>query len=438
MGMLRCGFWLVGALLLSASGFGVDFPYDEDGRPLDRIVALVEDDVVVESELQREARKIASTIRQSGGTLPSAAVIREQALEQLILAKLQLAAAAKLGIEADEATVTQAVASIANNNNISVPEMEQMLRTEGMTMDEFRADLHDQIVLTQLRNKEILSRVEVTDSEIDSWLANNAAESAGRSEYQLFHILVATPEGASVEQIAGAEAKAQRLVGELRNGADFETLAQNESDGQNALSGGSLGWLKANQVPSLFIDQVRNLPRDGIAGPLRSSSGFHIIKLADFRGGERELVRQTHLRHILIRAGEQTSEEDALQRLEQLRTRIEGGDDFGALARSHSDDRATSLKGGDLGWVTDNDLPLEIAQAAAKLNPGQVSPPVRTLAGWHLVEVLDRRDYDNTDEARRNAAKEAIRKRKAKDAAEVFLRRLRSEAFVEIKLNNDV
>ena len=215
-------------------------------------------------------------------------------------------------------------------------------------------------------------------------------------------------------------------------------MAQDQSDGRLALRGGDLGWRKADEVPTIFADAVASLPRGSVAGPLRSASGFHIIKLEDFKGGDRAIVAQTQARHILIQTNELTSDTDARQRLERLRERIVGGEDFATLARSHSDDKASTIKGGDLGWINAGDTLPRFEEEMARLAPGEVSQPFKTAFGWHIVQVQERREYDATDEVLRNRAREVIRDRKAKDAMELYLRRLRDEAYVEVRLQDDL
>lgn len=419
-------------ICIALPGFG------RDVQLLDRIVAVVNDDVVLASELRDQMRKMAGRLRAADSALPPLEVLMRRAVEQLILEKLQLAEAERLGIDVDQETLNRALTNIADNNGMSLAELRQAVERDGMEFDRFRDSIRDQILITRLRNREVVSRIQVSKVEVDAQLERLGKNPGGRSAFHLRHILVATPEGASSREIQAAQAKARKLLAQLEQGADFRRLAQAESDGRQALEGGDLGWLQAEQLPQLFADEAAGLQRGELAGPLRSSSGFHIIKLEDYRGGDRNIVAQTHARHILIRTDELTSDEDARQRLQRLRERIVGGDDFATLARANSDDKGSAINGGDLKWVNPGDLVPKFEEVMNSLPPGEISRPFETEFGWHIVQVLDRRDYDATDEAARARAREIIRDRKADEALELYLRRLRDEAFVELRLEDDL
>jgi peptidyl-prolyl cis-trans isomerase SurA len=403
---------------------------------LDRIVAVVNDDVVLLSELRGEMARLAADVQRANVALPSRSVLQRQALERLILLKLQLATAESLGLSVDEETLAQAVGNIARSNNLTIGELRDALEKDGLSFEEFRENLRRQILISRLRNREVVSRIQVTKAEIDSYLARGGDQPGGRTDFHLLHILIATPDGASPQQIESASRRAEQVLADLRAGADFRTLAQSVSDGRQAAQGGDLGWLKANQVPSLFAEAVVTLPRGGLAGPLRSASGFHIVQLEDYKGTDRAIVAQTKARHILLRTDELTSDEDAQTRLTQLRQRILDGDDFATLARSHSDDKASAIKGGELGWLSPGDTVPRFEEEMNALPPGEISRPFKTDFGWHIVQVEERRQHDATDEVLRNKAREAIRERKAEEAMELYLRRLRDEAYVELRLED--
>ncbi len=404
-------------------------------QPLDAIVAVVDDDVVLASELHREMANIAEQARRAGQALPPQEQFQRQVLERLIMTKLQLAAAEQAGIRVEPETVQQAIASIAARNNITVEQLRQALATDGIPFEVYREQLRRDILLSRLRNREILSRIQTSDAEIDTYLVNEGSStSASREAVQLRHILVGVPEGASAEQRAAAEAKARELMDRIKQGEDFASVAQDSSDGRRADNGGDLGWIPIDQVPSLFAQAVQTLKRGELAGPLQSGSGFHIVQLADYKGGDHNVVAQTHARHILITPNELVSDAEARTRLEQLRQRIQDGDDFAALARSHSDDKGSAIQGGDLGWVNPGDLVPRFEEAMNDLGKGQLSAPVRTRFGWHLIQVLDRRQHDATDDVRRAQAREVLRDRKAAEASSHYLQRLRNEAYVETRL----
>lgn len=405
----------------------------QETESVDSIQAIVDDDVILRSELDRAVAKIVARINQQGGTLPPRDAIEKQILERLILKKLQLAAAQKAGISISEDILAQAINNIARQNKLTLSEMRNTLKGDGISFRAFREDIREQLIIQQLRSQLLRRNIQVTDQELASYIAQQKEQVDGRSDYHLLHILIAVPEGASADELDAARAKADRIVTGLRGGGEFRTTALTESDGQQALEGGDLGWRPSNQLPTLFADKVRTMERGEISDPLHTSSGYHIIMLEDYKGGERKIVTQTHLRHILIKTNEVTSDRDAKSRLEQLTRRIGGGEDFTQLARSHSGDKASAINGGDLGWLSAGDMLPRFREEVSKLDNNELSKPFRTDFGWHLVQVLARRDHDNTEDVLKEGAREAILKRKLAEEGELFLRRLRDEAFIEIK-----
>ena len=403
---------------------------------IDRIIAVVGEDVVMLSELRVEAGKLEQRLRQQGvSPMPSSAAIQKQAFDTLVMNKLQLAEAARLGIEADEETLSRAISAIAANNQMSVPELRAALEAEGLDFEAFRLSMRDEIVIRRLRSREVTSRIQVTKSEIDSYLERSGGAD-GRQAVYLMYILIATPDGASPETREEARIKATQVVEQLQGGADFRRLAQQVSDSSNALQGGDLGWIEIDRVPPLLQTYVATMNKGETRGPIAAGLGFHIIQLADVRYGTSTIVRQSHARHILIRTNEVTSDQDAQRRLMQLRERIVNGDDFDTLARSNSDDKASAIKGGDLGWTNPGDLVPAFEEQMEQLQIDEVSEPFKTEFGWHIVQLLDRRDYDATDEARRDLALEAVRDEKADEALEAYLRKLRDEAYIELRLDD--
>ncbi len=408
--------------------------FAEDTILLDRIVAVVNDDVVLLSELKDEAKTVRAKLKKAGlPDLPQDELLK-QSLERLIVYKLQLAEAKRLGIEVDDEMLLRAMQNIAEQNKLSLEELEAALADQGMTLDDYREELRSQILLQRLRNREVLNRIQINKAEVDNYLAHADANPGGRSAYHIRHILISTPDGASSEEIDQARKKAENIIKQLKQGADFATLASRYSDGQQALDGGDLGWLDAGQVPSLFVQPLSTMQRGEIHGPMHVASGFHIIKLEDYKGGDRNLIKQTHARHILIRTDELTSDAEAKNRLQQLYQRLQGGEDFGALARAHSDDKASAIKGGDLGWVSPGNLVPKFEEVMDSLHKGELSQPFRTQFGWHIVQVLDRREHDATEEKKREQAKLALRNRKADEALQLYLRKLRDQAYVDIRL----
>jgi peptidyl-prolyl cis-trans isomerase SurA len=391
----------------------------------------------VRSELEHEIDLVIPQMQSRGTTPPSRDVLRNQVLERLILKRLQLQEAKKLGIEVDETTLTQAMTNIASRNGMSLEELQTTLATSGIRFEDFREDTRMQILTSRLQNQEVMQNITVTEPEIDRFLERESSSLIERTEVRLSHILIAVPEGAPQAQVDKAQSKAQDLVKRLRGGADFAQIAIRHSNGRQALEGGDLGWFSMGEVPSLVQDLAHTMAKGEVSEPLRSPSGFHIVKLTDLKGTGPEIITQTQARHILIRTNEIVSDDDARIRLAQLRLRIVGGDDFATLARSHSDDTGTALKGGDLGWVNPGDTVPEFEQAMNALAPGEISQPFKSPFGWHIVQVVERRRQDTTEELMRLKAREAIRERKADEAIDLWLRRLRDEAYVEVRLDAD-
>lgn len=432
----RRGLWAI--LLVALAGFSAPggTAEGEESALIDRIIAVVGEDVVMLSELRVEANKIALRLRQQGvSPMPSAAAIQKQAFDALVMNKLQLAEAARLGIEADEETISRAVEAIAANNNMTAAELRDALQAEGLDFEAFRRSMRDEIVVRRLRNREVNERIQVTKSEIDSYL-ERSSDAGGRTAVHLLYIMIAVPDGASPAEREAARLKAEQVVERIRKGEDFRALAQQVSEGQNALQGGDLGWIDMNGMPPLFQPYVAKMSKGETQGPVAAGRGFHIIQLEDVRYGTTNIVRQTHARHILIRTNEVTSDEDARRRLLQLRERILNGDDFDTLARSNSDDKASAIKGGDLGWSTPGNLVPAFEEQMDRLAENEVSEPFKTQFGWHIVQVIDRRDYDATDETRRDLARKAVRDEKAEEALNNYLRRLRDEAYIELRLED--
>jgi peptidyl-prolyl cis-trans isomerase SurA len=428
---------LILAALLACALATVAVAETEPPVLIDRIIAVVGDDVVMLSELRNESIKLHRQLEQKGvSPMPSTAAIQQKAFESLVLIKLQLAEAARLGIEANEETVNQALNAIAANNQMSLQELSEALEAEGMDFQTFRDTMRNEIIVRQLRNREVTNRIQVTKSEVDSYL-ERAGGADGRTAVHLLYIMIATPDGASPAQREEARVLATQLVDRLRAGENFRSLAQQFSNDQSALQGGDLGWLDVNSIPPLLQSYVAKMSTGDTEGPIAAGRGFHIIQLEEVRSDSSNIVRQTHARHILIRTNEVTSDEHARARLTQLRERVIGGDDFDALARANSDDTASAIKGGDLGWSTPGNLVPEFEEQMDALPIDGVSQPFETQFGWHIVQVLGRRDYDATDETRRDQARKAVRDEKSAEAMENYLRKLRDEAYIELRLDDE-
>ncbi|NNM00542.1 MAG: molecular chaperone SurA, partial [Gammaproteobacteria bacterium] len=381
---------------------------------LDRIIAVVDEDVIMQSELDAQLRRVRSQLRQQGTPLPPTTVLERQVMERLVVQRIQLQMAERTGLVVSDEMLASTIANIAGQNNLSVAQFREILAQEGYNFNEFQEDIRKEIIISRLKQREVDNRVAVSDSEVDNFLGNQAAQGESDVEYQLLHILIATD--GSGGNFASARLKAEDLLEQLRDGADFKRLALNYSDGQNSLEGGDLGWRKGAEIPSLFADTALQMEVGDVSDVITSPSGLHIIKLNDRRSGEKVLVEQTRARHILIRPSELITEEAARERLEQLTLRLQGGADFGDLARTHSDDRASALDGGSLGWVSPGQMVPQFEEVMNGTSVGATSRPFQTEFGWHILTVEERRTYDGTEEVRRSKARAAIRNRKAEDS----------------------
>ncbi|NKN32880.1 peptidylprolyl isomerase [Marichromatium bheemlicum] len=427
---------LLGGLALAlALALGAT-PVTATVEALDAIVAVVNDDVIVQSELEREIELILPQMQRAGTAAPPRPQLEKQVLDRLILKRLQRQRARDLGIEVDEATLIEALSDIAARNGLTLPELQATLEAGGIDFADFREDTRAQILTSRLQRQEVVSKIRITDQEIDRFLEREASLLIDRERVRLQHILIALPEQPDAEQVARAERKAKQLVVKLRGGADFAALAARDSDGRNALQGGDLGWFEIGATPTLVADLALTLNEGEISDPIRSSSGYHIIKLTAIEGAKPGNLQQTHVRHILIRTNELVSDADAKRRLGVLRQRILGGDDFALLARANSDDTGSALRGGDLGWVNPGDTVPAFEEVMNGLGPNQLSAPFQSPFGWHLVQVLERRTQDSAEGAMRIKAREALQQRKAEEAIELWLRQLRDEAYIEIRLDD--
>jgi len=405
-------------------------------QPLDSIVAVVNDDVIVRSELQSEVNLVLPELKARGTAIPPEQVLEKQVLDRLILKRLQLQRAKSLGIEVDDATLTEAMASIAARNGMTLEQLRSTLEAGGVSFDDFRKDTQSQIITSRLQQQEVYKNVRVSDAEVDRFLQKEGDSLIQRKEVRLQHLLVALPDNPTSAQVESARRKIQGILKRARSGESFADLAVANSDGRRALEGGDLGWFPMSEVPSLAVEPARTLAKGEVSEPIQSPSGFHLIRVADIKGDTPEPITQTHARHILIRTNEVVSDEDAKRRLSQLRLRLVGGDDFGTLARAHSDDTGSALKGGDLGWISPGDTVPDFEEQMNKLAPNEISEPFQTPFGWHLVQVLERRKQDTADELMRMKAQEAIRQRKGEEATETWLRQLRDEAYVELRVGD--
>ncbi len=401
---------------------------------VDRIVAVVNKDVITASELAERVDFAGRQLKRQYIAPPDRAQRARQMLERLILDKAQVQLAADSGLRVDELQLDRAIQRIAENNKITLAELRRRLEADGVDFDKYRAEVRQQILLTRLREREVDDRVQVSDGEIDIFLEENKAASSGAVEYDTAHILVRIPEQAVPERIEQARARAEKARAEALAGGDFARLAASVSDAGDALQGGALGWRAPSRLPELFAEALKSMKPGDVSAVLRSPAGFHLLKLLDRRGaGASAPVTQTRVRHILLKTSEVVSEAEARRRMAGLRERIAAGADFAQLARLNSEDGSAS-RGGDLGWIHAGDTVPDFERAMDALKPGELSEPVRSPFGFHLIQVMERRTADVSDERQRQQARQALRERKIEEAYQEWLRQLRDRTYVEMRL----
>lgn len=428
--------YIFGAIFITIVQFAALFAHAEDIIPLDSIVAVVNEDVITQLELQDEFREVIKNLKKKNAKLPPANVLGKQVLERMVLERIQMDLAARTGIKVDDTTLSRAINRIAAQNNMSLTEFRERLASQGVDYRRFRDEVKKQIILKRLLQRSVVNKVNVSDKEIENFLFNIDKQGGMEQAYRLQHILIATPEAATPDVIKNAEKKAQKVVKDLRAGKDFSSMALAVSDGQNALEGGDLGWRKAGEIPSLFSATVEKMKVGDISAPIRSPSGFHIISLVEQKGGKKHLITQTKARHILLKTSIINDNEQVIERLNQIRNRIINGEDFATMAKAYSEDTSSASKGGDLGWFKPGTMVPEFQQAVDQLQAGDISEVVQSSFGYHIIEVLGRRTHDDADELLKEKARETLRNRKINEEQQAFYRRIRDEAYVEIRLNN--
>lgn len=406
---------------------------------LDRIVAVVNDEVITATELGLRLRIAEQQLRRQNIALPPTDVLQRQVLERIIIDRAQVQLARETGVRVDDATVNATIARIAEQNRLELPQFRARLEADGVSFARFREDVRDDIAMTRLRDREVDSRIQITEAEVENFLAEQAGVQAGSLEYSIAQILLRVPDNAGTDRIEQIRKQAEDLAAQARSGADFARLAASFSAGPEALNGGDLGWRSADRLPTLFVDAIKNLKPGQIAPIVRSPGGFHVLKLSGQRNAVESRVatgplQQTRARHILLRVSDLTPEPEVRRRLAELRERaIKGGQDFGSLARLHSVD-PSSTRGGELGWLYAGDTVPEFERAMDALKPGEISEPVQSPFGWHLIQVLERRTDESPIERNRLAARQALRERKSDEVYQEWLRQLRDKTYVEVRL----
>lgn len=401
---------------------------------VDSVVAVVNDDVITRYELDDRLRSVVRQLQKQGTPLPAPGVLERQLLERMITDMLQMQFAQETGVRVDDTQLDQAISRIAQQNNFpALAEFRAKLEADGVDFKKFREEIRGEIISTRLREREVESKLVISDTEVDNYLANRARMGGKEEEFRLAHILVVVPEQASAEKIQAARERAEQALKQLKGGADFAQVAAGSSDANDALKGGDLGWRSSDSIPSLFMGELHNLQPGQTTTVLRSPSGFHILKLVDKRSGSAAVViTQIHARHILIKTSEIVSEKEARNRLMEIKKRIEGGADFAEQAKRYSQD-GSAQQGGDLDWLSPGQTVPEFEEAMNKLQPNMIAA-VQTQFGWHLIQVLERRSTDISEQQRRQQARMAIGTFKSDEQYQDWLRQLRDRAFIEYRL----
>ncbi len=398
---------------------------------LDKIVAIVDEDVILQSELDRAVANILAQA-QNSGQLPPRDVIEKQVLDRLILTRVQVERATSTGIKVSDVEVDQAVARIASQNQMSLEQLRLSLERDGFSFEEFRKTMREELTVQRFRQRYTQSRVQVTDTEIDILLASDSLKTG---EVRLQHILVGVADGATPEQVQAARERAERVVKEVNEGLSFQQAAIKYSQGQQALEGGDLGWRRYEEVPTAFADLVAGMKKGDVSQPVRGPSGFHIIRIADQREDtSAKAVREFKARHLVIKPSELMTEEQATTRIKKLRDLAVGGADFAELSRKNSQDENTANLGGDLGWFTAGQFGERVTQVVDSLKDGEISEPFRTDLGWHILKREETRERDRTEEYQRAQARDAIMRRKGEEEFDNFLRQIKAEAYIENRL----
>ena len=423
-----------GAFLLSGQTLAQTLDLSDTGVKIDGIAAVVNDGIVLQSELNDQTAMVVQRLQAADTPLPPMNVLRQQILESLVIKEIQLQRARRGGITISDEMLNRAMADIANRNGTTLSELPDLLAQDGMDYLLYREEMREQLVIERLRQRDVVQRIGVTPRELDEYLEREAGSEYLNNEYKVSHILISVPAAASPEQLDEAAAKAGDLLEQINNGASFAELAVAYSDAQNALEGGSIGWRKGDALPTLFAEIVPSLSAGEVAPPVRTPSGIHLIRLDDVKGGEPIIENQTLARHILIETNEIEDDQVVEQKLLEIRQEVIDSGDFGAIAKAVSQDPGSAVEGGELGWMGPGTFVREFEEQMNALEIGEISQPFKSPFGWHIVEVMDRRVHDTTDDVRRQQAMMAIRESKLTEETELWVRQIRDEAFVEYRI----
>jgi peptidyl-prolyl cis-trans isomerase SurA len=430
--------WLAVAALLSflsgTAATAQNRTLSDKGVMLDRVAAVVNDGVVLRSELEEQMSLVGERLKAQGLEMPPVDVLRQQVLERLILQELQIQRAQRAGIRVNDENLNQALAEVAQRNNIGLAQLPAALAAQGIDYGAYRETVRREMTIQVLQQRDVIQRINVSPRELEQFLEKQKSRPSELNEYNLSHILIAVPQEATPQQLEDATRRAEDVVNRARQGEDFARLAVAYSNSQTALEGGALGWRRGPEIPTVLADLVVGLKPGEISTPLRTPSGYHIVRLNEVRGADQQVViEQTRARHILLKPTEIQDDATVEQRLRDVRERIQKGEDFAVLAKTLSEDPGSGAEGGDLGWTAPGTFVPEFDAVLASLRENEISEPFRTQFGWHIVQLLGKRQYDSTDELRRQRAFLQLRGSKADEETELWLRRLRDEAYVDIK-----
>ena len=404
------------------------------GEMLDRVAAIVNDGLVLKSEMDTQIDAVTKRLIEQKVALPGQGVLRQQVLERLILQEIQIQRAKKLGVSISDEQLNATLQDVAGRNKIPFDQLPTTLEAQGIDYKSYREAMRRELTLNTLRDRDVIARIIVTPREIDQFLARQD-NAAANDEFNVSHILLSLPSAATPAQLEEISRKASDIAARASKGEDFGQLAIANSNGQTALDGGQLGWRKGNQLPQFILELVTKMKSGEVSAPVRTPSGFHIVRLNERRGGEAKvIINQIHVRHILMKTNALDDDETVRQKLSKLRERIQKGEDFSGIASTTSEDPGSAPDGGDLGWTGPGSFVPEFDKAIGDLKENEISEPFKTRYGWHIAQVLGTRSYDSTTDVRRQRAFAAIRESKADEETELWLRRLRDEAFVETKL----
>jgi peptidyl-prolyl cis-trans isomerase SurA len=426
-------------MLLAALGFATRAPaqtreIEGQGQLLDRVAAVVNDGVVLESEVDDQLAAVKERLRGQGQQMPPDAVLRQQLVERLIVQEVEMQHADHAGLKVSDETLNNALTEVAQRNGISLQQLPQALSAQGIDYASYRDSMRRELTLRLVQQRDVVQRIAVTAREIDQYLERQARHPSAKSEYNVSHILIAVPQEASTAQLEAAQKKADDVYQRAKAGEDFAKLAIANSNSQTALDGGELGWRKGTELPTVLADTVLALKPGEVSTPIRAATGFHIVRLNEVRNQQQAVViEQIHARHILMRTNELQDDATVKQKLENIRKRVLGGEDFAAVAQVTSQDVGSAADGGDLDWATSDSYAPEFAKVVEGLKDNEISEPFHTQFGWHIVQLLGRRKYDDTKDLQRKEAAEQIRASKVDEETELWLRHLRDDAYVDLK-----